>query len=47
MKKKNRKWLYISVAVVLGLLLVMKLAGKKDSAEKDENFFTWLINWLW
>ena len=34
MKKKNRKWLYISVAVVLGLLLVMKLAGKKDSAEK-------------
>ena len=34
MKKKNRKWLYISVGVVLGLLLVMKLAGKKDSAEK-------------
>lgn len=34
MKKKNRKWLYIAVAVVLGVLLVMKMAGKKDGDEK-------------
>ena len=34
MKKKSRKWFYIAGAVVLGLLLVFKLAGKKDGAEK-------------
>lgn len=34
MKKANRKWLYITGAVLLGILVIFKLAGKKDSTEK-------------
>lgn len=34
MKKANRKWLYIMGAVLLGILVMFKLAGKKDSTEK-------------
>lgn len=34
MKKANRKWLYITGAVLLGILVMFKLAGKKDSTEK-------------
>ena len=34
MKKSNRKWLYITGAVLLGIVVIFKLAGKKDSTEK-------------